>query len=155
MNKRTKEQFVPRHNYITLTCDRVGVPEVYDENSNISEYQTVLNVGPHVIGIVPGDKIKFERTAFPSHDVAKDPDLQTKLNELNKVTQERLDKLHKSKGKAADKKLKEDEMRLEFQEAVQKLQETVKIFTIPVVKDDLGEDFLWMADRAVMFKFND
>jgi hypothetical protein len=106
--KRTAKEFIPRHNYITTTAHRtVGKPSKIDEHSNISEYQIVLNVGPHVTDLVPGDIIRFEKTAFPSNIV------------------------------------------YETKEA----SEGTRVYAIPVRKDDFGIEFIWMSDRAIMFKF--
>jgi len=106
LNKRTKEQFIPRHNYITLTAGRTAEGNAWDEKSNISEYQTVLAVGAHVNDIKPGDKVKFERTAFPSKDVYIDPDSEDKVKKLSEETEERLKKLDAAKGKQKDKDIK-------------------------------------------------
>ena len=153
MNKRTKEMFQPRHNYITLTADRGAKGNVWDGSSDISEYQTVLAVGAHVIDLKPGDKVKFERTAFPSSDVTKNPDAIADTDKLSAEMQVRVDKLASSKGNKASKEVKREELRVEFQNKVADLQEMGKAYAIPVMTDDVGDEFLWISDRAVMFKF--
>jgi hypothetical protein len=131
MSKKTKEQFIPRFNYITLTAKREGEAKVYDADSNISEYQTVLQVGDHVQDLKPGDKIKFERTAFPMTNVPIHLDHLEQLNALQ------------------EKGLDADEHQAEFV----KITETAPTYAVPIMKDDLGQEFLWVSDRAVMFKF--
>ena len=153
MDKRKKEEFVPRYTYVTLTAERTEKGNAYDKTSDISEYQTVLAVGAHVQDLKPGDKIKFERTAFPASDVFEDPDAEDKIKKLSEETEKRLQKLDASKGSNNDKEIKRQEIRAEFQDKVQDLRKTAKAYAIPVMKDDFGEEFLWVSDRAIMFKF--
>ena len=153
MNKRTKEEFIPRFNYITLSADRLGDGIAWDDTSNILEYQTVLSVGANVLDLQPGDKVKFERTAFPSTDVNKNPDAQSDIEAFSAEMQERIDALDKSKGPKKAKEAKREELRIEFQDKVKDLQEMGKAYAIPVMIDDVGDEFLWVSDRSVMFKF--
>ena len=87
------------------------------------------------------------------NEVAKNPNLQEAVAKYTKLTQDRLDVIKKSKGKVADKRAKEEEIKFEFQDKVQEMQETGKAYAIPVMTDDYGAEFLWVSDRSVMFKF--
>ena len=150
---RLKEDFIPRFNNITLTCDRTSIANTWDESSNISEYQTVLAVGSHITDLKAGDRVKLERTAFPATDVFKDPDTVKKLEILGEETELRRVELMKSKGPKAAKTKKEEELKAEFQEKYSKMQEMAKAYAIPVYIDDAGEEFLWVNDRAIVFRF--
>ena len=80
--------------------------------------------------------------------------MNDKIYTLSADTQKRIDALAKSKGTKLTKELKTDEIKMEFQKQVEALRETTKVYTIPVFTDDFGEEFIWMSDRAIMFKFS-
>lgn len=151
--KRTMKDYKPRHNYVTMTCNRTEEGNVWDNTSSVDEYQTILAVGPSVTDLKPGDKVKFERTAFPSSDAVMNQNADADMQKLNDETEARLEVLDKSKGNKTLKDAKRQELRMEFTDKLKAIQALGKSFAIPVYKDDMGEEFIWASDRSINFSF--